>query len=316
MICTIKWNALSIEEWEKRFSSLHRSNILQSYSYARAQCPLAKQKARWGLIFIDDVEAGLVQILEAGILFNAFHAVMLDRGPLWFDGFGNAMHSKLFYYEFNSQFPRRFGRRRRILPEVEDGATIQKILGQAGLNFENKTGYQTFWIDLKKDVEVLRSDLKQKWRNSLNKAERESLPITSDINAAVIAETLFLYAADKALRGYAGPSPDFLKAYMPILAARGDLYIQRIVTENKTLAFVLIARHGRAATYLAGWSSDDGRKICAHHLLLWNSLIMLKEKGVEDFDLGGINDDESGEGIKTFKEGLGGKEVSYAGLYS
>lgn len=316
MKCVIEWDKLSIEEWEKRFSRLRRSNILQSYSYARAQCPLARQKGRWGLITIDGAEAGMVQMLEAGTLFNLFHAVLLDRGPLWFDGFGNAMHIKVFLYEFNRQFPKRFGRRRRILPEVEDGPTIQKIISQSGLTAEGKTGYQTFWVDLKKDTDSLRADLKQKWRGHLSKAERENMVVTWDVNGAAIAESLFLYAADKALRGYAGPSPDFLKAYLPILAASNNLMIGRVVNADSTLAFVLVARHGRSATYLAGWSSDDGRKVCAHHLLLWNAMVMLKEKGIEDFDLGGINDDESGAGIKSFKEGLGGQAITYAGLYS
>ena len=64
MTCVIKWNTLSIEEWEKKFSRLPRSNILQSYTYARVVCPLQKQKARWGVIEIDGIEAGLVQILS------------------------------------------------------------------------------------------------------------------------------------------------------------------------------------------------------------------------------------------------------------
>lgn len=80
MSCTIVWNGLSPEEWDRRFAVLPRSTFLQSYDYARAVCALQKQKARFGLIQINGKEAGLVQILETGILWDALHTVILDRG--------------------------------------------------------------------------------------------------------------------------------------------------------------------------------------------------------------------------------------------
>lgn len=54
------------------------------------------KKRGGGLIEIDGKEAGLVQMFEAGILWNAIHGIIIDRGPLWFEGFGNAMHIKRF----------------------------------------------------------------------------------------------------------------------------------------------------------------------------------------------------------------------------
>ena len=96
MTCTIDWNVLSFSEWEQRFKKLNRATLLQSYPYAQAMAEISGQKPRWGLIKIDNVEAGLVQILEVGFLKNLIHAVILDRGPLWFDGFGDWCDS-IFY---------------------------------------------------------------------------------------------------------------------------------------------------------------------------------------------------------------------------
>ena len=79
MECNIEWNKLTLPEWDSRFNALPRPNILQSYDYARAICATDRMKARWGLVKIDGAEAGLVQILEAGILGNLVHAVILDR---------------------------------------------------------------------------------------------------------------------------------------------------------------------------------------------------------------------------------------------
>ena len=43
-------------------------------------------------------------------------------------------------------------------------------------------------------------------------------------------------------------------------------------------------------------------------------MIALKDKGIKELDLGGVND-ETAAGIKTFKEGVGGTLVRTVGHY-
>ncbi len=312
MSCTINYNTQSIDQWESKFSTITRSNILQSYTYARARCPIAKQRARWGLIQIDGRDAGLVQIFEVGFL--GLHALMLDRGPLWFDGFGNAMHVKRFFEEFNRQFPKRFGRKRRILPEIEDGPSAQKMITQWGFNRLPSNGYETFWVDLTQDHETLRANLKSNWRNKLNKAEKSGIEIEWDVEGTHLPWLLGIYATDKALRDYGGPSADFLKSYVPMLAQQNNLLLGRAMKDGVPIAFSLFALHGRSATYLVGWSSEDGRETAAHQLCLWMAMMALKNRGIKELDLGGVND-ETAAGIKTFKEGVGGRFMRTVGHY-
>lgn len=315
MGCTIKWNTLSIDDWEKRFSLIPRSNILQSYDYAKIASPFFKHKARWGLIEIDGREAGLVQLFEIGILWNLFHAVMLDRGPAWFEGFGAAMHVKRFFDEFNRQFPKRFGRRRRILPEIEDGPSAQKMLSGTGMiRREDRKGYETIWLDLTPDEDTLLANLKSNWRNKLNKANREGLSVEWDTDGYTLAWLMPIYATDKMARDYAGLSPEFLQKYAALLISQQKILIARAMKDGNPQAFTVFALHGRSATYLAGWSSDAGRESAAHTLLLWEGVRNLKHRHIKELDLGGIND-ESAQGIKTFKEGLGGKNIRYLGHY-
>lgn len=99
------------------FKALPQSNILQHSAYAVAMSKRPAHRVRTGLVFFNGQKAGLFQIIEVGFLFDFFHAVMLDRGPLWFDGFGGAAHIKVFFQWFNKTFPQRFGRKRRILPK-------------------------------------------------------------------------------------------------------------------------------------------------------------------------------------------------------
>lgn len=315
MKITLDWNTQSIDAWEEKFSLITRSNILQSYTYARAATPLLQQKARWALIRLDDKEAGLVQIFEAGILWNIIHAVMVDRGPLWFDGFGTAVHVKLFFAEMNRLYPKRVGRRRRFLPETEDGLTAQKIIAQTGLVRMGK-GYQTIWVDLCPTLEELRANLKPSWRSHLSKAERSNIQIDWSVDASIIEWAGGIHAADKAARDYTGISTKLFSSYAALAAENENLHLARAIHNGEVVAFTATIAHGRSATYLIGWSSDAGRKVDAHTLLLWETMARLKNKDIKEFDLGGINDDENAAGIKTFKEGLGGRTVRYVGHYS
>lgn len=315
MKCSIIWNSLSLEEWNARFSTIKRSNILQSYHYAQSICPLNRQKARWGLILIDGQEAGLVQILEAGILWNLFHTVALDRGPLWFDGYGGAVHWKLFFEEFNGQLPKRFGRRHRIIPEIEYGGAALGILKQAGLG-DPVVGdsYETLWWDLTIEDDQARTNLKANWRGKVNKAERVELTIEWDDTGKFYPWLRKIYEADKKARGYGGASPQTLDNLAQFSTQEDPMIIGIAYKAGKKIATVLFLKHGRSATYQVGWSSEEGRKACAHHFLLWKARTMLQGYGVQELDLGGVNDDTAA-GIKTFKEGTGAKLTKFVGRY-
>ncbi len=315
MHCKIQWNILSLAEWNGHFDQIARSNVLQSYTYAQAQCKLKRQKARWGLITIDDKPAGLVQILEAGILKNLFHAVILDRGPLWFEGFGGVIHIKLFFEEFDRQFPNRFGRKRRIIPEIQASPTAEAVIKQIGLErFEEQTPYQTLWWGLMQSDEEAREGLRSNWRGSLKKAENSDIRIEWDITGKLMPWMMLHYKIDKMNKGYLGASPQLMDNLAIFSARDNPMVIGKASLKGEDIAGVLFIKHGRSATYQIGWSSDKGRESAAHHLLLWQARNVLQQLGVKELDLGGVND-ETAAGVKKFKCGTGADEIELIGQY-
>ena len=272
------------------------------------------QAIRCGLIQINGRDAGLVSILEAGILGNTVHGIILDRGPLWFEGYGSANDFKSFLQTFSKTYPKRFGRRIRFIPEIEETPTIKSLLKDYGYKTTSKYGYQTIWLDLKPNLETLRKNLKKKWRNQLNKAEKQNLTITISDTGAYFSWFMQHYTADKAKRKYDGPSPKIITKLAKEFSRGQKMLIATALLEDQPIAAILIFIHGSNATYQIGYTSGAGREKCAHHLLLWNAVIALKERNINDFDLGGIND-ESAKGVKTFKEGLGGQIYKTPGLY-
>lgn len=314
MICTIEWNGLTPAEWHKKFALIQRSSVLQSYAYAKSQFIEKKQKIKLGLIKVDGKEAGLVLALEAGVLKNLIHAVIVDRGPLWFKGFGSMAHQKAFAQALNDQFPKRFGRRRRFIPEMPDSPAVREMLSECGFTRSNAGTYETLWLDLRADEDTLRAGLKKNWRGALNKAERANLSVEWDDTGKFLPWLAKEYNLDKRIKNYTGPSLALLKAMAQSFVPEKTMVIGRALMNDKPIAAILLLCHGGAATYQIGWSSDTGRDHAAHHLLLWQALRILKNKGINDFDLGGVNEDEA-KGIKHFKSGMGGTLVALPGLY-
>ncbi len=302
--CAIEWNGLSLADWEARFSRVRRSNLLQSYSYAQAACAVNRQRARWGLIKIDGQEAGLLQLFEAGFL--GLHAVILDRGPLWLPGCGTPAHLAAFFAAFDREFPRRFGRRRRIIPET--GTVLIPYQAAPGVK-----PYQTIWVDLSQDEEQLRAGLRKNWRNALSKAERGNMRMLWDGKGAGLDWLLRHHEAHRTMKNFQAASPKFIRALASAFAPRGAMLTGQAFIGEEPVAAVLFFRHGSSATYQIGWSGEAGRQASAHQLLLWQGMTALKAQGVLDLDLGGIND--LAEGIKAFKQGMGGESVTLGGMY-
>ncbi len=315
MTCIIHWNTLNFSQWEHRFSTITRANLLQSHAYAKAIAPLNNQKPRWGLTTINGTEAGLVQILEAGIAGNLLHAAVLDRGPLWFEGFGTPEHIEAFLQVYNKEFPKRFGRKRRIILESQTSPAICESLQRNGFKNNNSTEFQTHWLDIRPPAETVRKNLKKNWRNTLSKAEKQNLTVEWDDEGRLFTWLMHHYAQDRATKGYNGPSVKLLNALAKTFAPGKNMLIGRAHSNGQDMAGVMILCHGSAATYQVGFTTNAGRTKGAHHILLWNAILVMQQKGIGDFDLGGVNDDTA-KGVKEFKTGMGGTLFVSPGLYS
>ncbi|MFN3700886.1 MAG: GNAT family N-acetyltransferase [Alphaproteobacteria bacterium] len=312
--CRIAWNTLSPPQWEERFARIKRSNILQSYAYAQAMCPRLSMRGRWGLIVIDGAEAGLVQILEADFARKAFHAITLDRAPLWFEGFGTIAHYEAFLSALLEEFPKRLGRRYRIIPNMQDDAALKALMTQK--RFRSASGhYETLWLDLEQSEAALRSALKKNWRGVLSKAEQHSdIDIRWSFNPDDLQTLLLHYVTDKAQKGYNGASVKTIRALARVMLPQQKMLIGHALKDGQSVACVLLLLHGRSATYQIGWTGEDGRKLGAQNLLLWRAALTLKENGISDFDLGGTNDDTA-QSVKQFKQGMGAQIVVTGGVY-
>lgn len=313
--CEVLWDEGDVQEWEGYFQHIPRSSLLQSRIYGDVMARLNQQRAVCGVIMINQETAGVVQVLEAGLFKNAVQGVIVDRGPLWLEGFGSDADFASFLQHFREIYPKRFGRRVRFIPERPNTPQITAQMKTAQFVQKGSKGYQTIWLDLRCDVEVLNKNLEKKWRASLRKAQAQSdLRVVWDFKGAYLDYFLTQYAADKSGKAYNGASVKTLRALAQGFGREEKSVIGVALVDNQPVACILVFVHGMAATYQAGYTSAKGREFCAHHRLLWDALAVLKERSVYDFDLGGVNT-EGAQGIFAFKQGMGGQVFETAGLY-
>ena len=304
------WSPISHDRWRDLLAEAPRANLLQSWPYAVAARLHDQMMSRRGLIMEGGRMIGFMQIQE--IKLGPIHVVKLYRGPLWLDADPPQNCWREFLGAFNRAFPPRLGRWRRVLFELNEGEASRAMLNAAGFAPKGAEPYRTTILDLTPDLAKIRAGLKRNWRNHLVQAECHAFEVTCDSDGLDAAEFLAGYAADKGRRGYPGPEPARLGTM--ITAARGEMMILSARLEGHMAAGVLIFRHGRGATYQAGWTSAEGRSVNAHHRLLWDAVATLKEDGALNFDLGGVNPRRA-EGVTTFKAGLGARNVVLTGLF-
>ena len=314
MFCSIRWSDDPTTIRKEYFQKVNKTNLLQAYAYGLAMRDIKRQNPRLGVVEIDGQEAGIVQILENKALKGLLQAVILDRGPLWFEGFGNFEHFEAFLAAFRDHYPQRLGRAVRFIPEIQPSENIEKTLQKYGFKRKSKE-YQTLIVDLTQTPETLRENLKKNWHGSLKKAEKSALKIDWDNQGLHLLWLMKFYDFDKKTKGYDGPPVELLNTLAKYFIPENGLLIGRALYEGRAIAAILIFCHGRGATYQIGWNTQEGRKYGAHNKLLWDAILLLKARGLTAFDLGGVNDTEA-QNVKKFKEGLGGDLLSLPGIYT
>jgi hypothetical protein len=178
------------------------------------------------------------------------------------------------------------------------------------------TGYATVMLDISKPMAELRTNLDPRWRSPLSGAEKSELSIhRMGTNPGQYRWLLDADMQQQETRGFQGYPDIWFERYAEsrkqpsknILSIRADLGRDRV-------AAMMFMLHGEAATYQVGWTSDAGRSLHAHHLILWKGIEELKERGIRQLDLGGVNTGRSA-GIARFKMATGGVVKVLAGSY-
>lgn len=296
------WDELSRAAWQKLLARMPEAALQQDWAYGEA-VQAQGHTVRRCLVAVAGEPAGLAQFALRRLPFGLTVALLL-RGPAWRDAATAAEHAAGFAAAAREELGP------GILlwtPELRSGC--EAVAGRRVMS-----GMSTAFVDLRPPPAVLEARLDGKWRNMLRRAREQRLRIVEVSGGPLLHWLIEENEAYRRRVGYRGPSPAFLRALAD--ASRPARATRLLVAQagSEPVAGVWMQCHGPDASYLVGCTSERGRELRAHHLLLWEAVLRLRAQGVRRLDLGGL-DTVNAPGVARFKLGLGGEVVTLAGTF-
>lgn len=305
-IITAEWDNVNRESWNSLIQNVGKSNLLQSWAYGEAKNKSEGWIVHRVIFCKGETIVAVSQVLEKRVA-KVLKVYRINRGPLFFTnereirkavvkkvlGLGNILKGKLLSVSFE-------------LDKSNENITDLLLTEMITLDLK---GYSSIWVDMKASLEAIRKSLNGKWRNMLVFAEKQDLDVESGSSPELVNWASKIHEENMNKKGFKGISPELLRSLAEQSDAGSFVVVYKACTKGIPVAAVCVAYHGNAATYLIGWTSEEGRKLKANYLLLWEAVKELKDRNTEWFDLGGI-DAEATPGITGFKTGMNGELYS------
>jgi hypothetical protein len=308
----IVWDEISKDQWTGLLSMVPKSCHMHAWGYGEAIYQHTKMIPRRGVIYRSVTPIGMVQAFQREHLFGALSETKVVRGPQWIEQRATEQEKVQSLALMKLYFSDRLGHSFEILPDMEDTPHNRQIMKSLGFK-HLEPGLTTSYLDLTMDLKHIQAGINKEWLKSLKKAEERELNVTFCEDFKSVEWILEKYA--KTMRHFklTGPSSDFIRCFL--VHNEKPLFVAKVVVVEPYLAGALIVTHGRSATYLLAWSSEEGVEKNASHLLLWRSVERLQKMGIESLDLGGI-DMKNAHGLATLKEGLSVQPRLLVGSYT
>lgn len=212
----------------------------------------------------------------------------------------------------------------RIVGTIGDArwsAAQDEVLEAAGfVPSTMATTYRTMIRRVDEPMSVIRSGLAQKWRNCLNKAERQGVTVTAHRDTGSMQRFVLLYDEFVARKGVHAnhDAAYFMKVQQDACSAscgsEEPLTVRLAERDGELLAGHVSSSLGDTCVYLLGATSPAGLRCNAAYLLQWDTICAAHNAGRVWYDLGGI-DPQANPGVHHFKEGVRGIDVTAVGPY-
>ncbi len=196
-------------------------------------------------------------------------------------------------------------------PEDGDGA-LRAALAAAGWRPASPIQpVTTRLIDLRADEAALWSDLRQKWRQYVNRARSLGVRIVeADADGIPVFHRILVETATRG--GFQARSEAAYRAVWDAFAADGRCRLLFAETaDGEPVASLFLVRCGGRVAEFYGGMTATGADLRANYLLKWEAIRSSRERGATSYDLWGL----ATPGIAHFKAGFGGREVRYIGAW-
>ena len=171
-------------------------------------------------------------------------------------------------------------------------------------------------LDLSRGEEALRADLKRKHRQYVNKAERAGVTVErfegstpADVIGPALADFNRIYWSTAERAGFVARQGFYYERVWSLFAPTGRVRLSFAVRDGERVATIYHFTCGDRVVEAYGGMTDAGADVRANYLLKWSAIADLAREGFAVYDMWGL----ATGGIRQFKEGFGGREVTYVG---
>lgn len=309
---SLDWNVATEANWLHWMVLAGPSNLLQSWSYGEAKSNCSSWRVKHGVFYSNDKPIAIVQVLQKSFA-GIFTVSRINRGPLFLKPpllkeqhaiwkelacLGNIWRCKVL----------------SVAPEMPLSGESFNLITTLGFKRLSIKTWESVWLNLKLEQDVLRKRLDGKWRNTLNFSEKVGFELEIGNSRELINWMIIKYRELMSDKKFSGPSIELILDLHQRAGEKLGHIVLRAKYHGELVAGICLARHGATATYLIGWNGPNGRALKANHYLLWQAIVFLKQSGYSWFDLGGVSE-EITPGITAFKLGLNGDQYELIGEY-
>ena len=319
---TMETGRLEAQSWHKVMRQFEDANLYQTSSYdmvGSGSKNFSHLILRKGNEIVAAAQARLMQlpVIKTGIAYVFW-------GPMWRKN-GNPPDPEIFRQTIRSlrnEFSMHRGLVLRIYPLTyrnEEGS-LESIFQEEGYHgyYDQATVKRTLLIDMRPSLEEIRSDLAQKWRNCLNRAEKNGMELNVSDADSFFDEIKPIYSEMIDRKNLDELNNlDHLQKVQKHLPPDFKMKIILCKQNDELCAGGIFSAIGSTGVYLVGATSNKGMKTNGSYMVQWAFIRWLKENGFLFYDLNGINPD-SNPGTYHFKRGLAGKlgkEVEFLGKF-
>lgn len=308
---TLKKNALKKEEWDRLIKALDQANLQQTWAYGETLEKVGWITERY-TIYHNKTLIALFNVFKRKYWYSTL--IKIQRGPLFLsqDLLEHHLNPVLILIRKKWVFWKlQFLRIEFELPYRSD---YDKLVHTLGFRRTGNIIWESTQIDLTLNETTLLENLDGKWRNALIKSIKNQLVIVRTKKIADFEWLIEQYETLKKKKRFIGASQPFIYALYKEMIKSDDMHILLANTTGKIIAGIIVVTHGKNCSYLLGWNSDLGRKLNAHHFLLWHAIKDAKAREEHFFDLGGVLTTKH-KSISNFKLGLNGKKYTLLGEF-
>jgi lipid II:glycine glycyltransferase (peptidoglycan interpeptide bridge formation enzyme) len=267
-------------------------NPLHTPEYAKAHESLGARSCLLGLYRDDELVSGCIGFLSGSFLRRNLHIRSLPHLPdpaTFWDGLLEVCQARGIW-------------RMQIDTYASPGAVIPQLPGE----LERRVRWE-YVLDLRE--ENFQDSIGSQHRRSIARARKAGLSIRRTHDVSAFTTHLDLMSASTERRVNRGEKMDSQQESARPLAllASGSGEIFQAISGDQVLSSMLVLRSSKGGYYQSAGTSPEGMKLGASPFLVSQVADILKQEGVQVFNLGGAGAESPG--LRRFKAGFGAREV-------